>query len=135
MNCVNIKREEDIVSRHWQNEVARQAFERRADSIREDCCTERGSNQGQLKELARGSMEVTLNEPLEQKASRHDHDIVAPHHRAVMLIYLLFGYRFIRPFGPMPDLCKALPFGYRLTTERSFTNLDGIIVGIQMEQG
>ena len=45
---------------------------------------------GQLKELVRGRVEVTLNEPLEQKASRHDHDIVAPHHRAVMLLYLLF---------------------------------------------
>ena len=29
---------------------------------------------------------------------------------------------------------EALPFGYRHTTERSFTNRDRIIVGIQMER-
>ena len=41
MNCANTKREEGIVSGHWQNEVARQTFERRADYVREDCIAER----------------------------------------------------------------------------------------------
>ena len=45
---------------------------------------------GQLKELVRGRVEVTLNEPLEQKASRHDHDIVAPHRGAFMLLYIFW---------------------------------------------
>ena len=34
------REEEDIVSRLWQNEVARQTFERRTDYVREDCITE-----------------------------------------------------------------------------------------------
>ena len=36
---------------------------------------------------------------------------------------------------PGVQMQEGLPFGYRHTTERSFTNRDRIIVGIQMERG
>ncbi len=43
--------------------------ERRANYARENCTTERGSNQ-QLKELVRGSVEVTLNGLLEAESEK-----------------------------------------------------------------
>ena len=41
-----------------------------ANHVREDCTAKRGSFKGQLKELVRGSVEVTLNELLEAEAPK-----------------------------------------------------------------
>ena len=50
--------------------VATHHSKRRVNYVREDCTTERGSNQGQLKELVRGSVEETLNGLLEAEAEK-----------------------------------------------------------------